>query len=178
MKMPDEKWELDELASYAVKMLAEYRQGPVRMALDVFRMGHALTLARAKLKKRMAWVEWQSQHKLPRPTVNQAIRLCKFFDTEDDLNGMTIMEAKRAAGILKDKPKPKPPVWVPADAPRVMLRLERSIHAVDTAMKAVKEDLETMDRESVAKLAESLAELAREAAKMAGRGSRVKVASH
>jgi hypothetical protein len=179
MQTPTAEWKLDELANYAIKMLNAYREGPVRMAIDVFRFGHALSLAKAKLKQRKEWVEWQSKHDLPRPTVNQAIRLYQHFGEESALEGKTIMVAKREAGIIKPQAVPKPPVYVAADSPKPVLRLERTIHAVDDALQGVKEELETLDRDDLVKLARELEKLARDAARLAkpSKSGKVAVAS-
>ncbi len=177
MQSPDVSASLDEFAQYAVKMVEQIRQTPIRMAVDVFRLGQAMVLAKGKVGGRGKWVAWQAANNLPRPTINHAIRLYKHFGNEAALDGKTIMVAKREAGILKPKAVPKPPVYVPADSPKPVLRLERTIHSVEEALQGVKDELETLDRNTRAKLARELEKLASDAAKMAKamKGSKVAV---
>lgn len=167
MQTPDADASLEELAEYAVKTLEAIREAPVRMAVDVFRLGRAMIFAKAKIKGRGHWVKWQAANNLPRPTVNQAIRLYRHFGEESALDGKTIMFAKREAGILKPKAARKPPVYVAANSPKPVLRLERTIHALDDALQGVKDELETLDRNALAKLARELERLSVDAARLA-----------
>src|SRR4051812_48971675 len=65
---PSSDWEPDRLAKYAAdrfrRAKADLRDVARRVALDVFRAGHALVLLKAKAKG--TWVELQERHRLPR----------------------------------------------------------------------------------------------------------------
>ena len=46
-----------------------------KSSLDLFRAGHALSIARDKLKEEKKWCEWQEKNDLPRSSVLEAIKL-------------------------------------------------------------------------------------------------------
>lgn len=158
---PSPDWTFEDLQRYAVRQVRRYELADVRKARDVFRAGHALALVRDRLKTGREWVAWQKRRKLKRSTVHQAIRVYEHFQTEEAIKGQTIMEAKRAAGIIKPKPEPAPEA---AGLPEPIRRLDKAVRDINAALAECKEGVAdgTLDREAVAKLVEELAEVVRE----------------
>jgi DNA adenine methylase len=80
--VPDETWDLERLALYAVTGIAEagrLRTEAFQMArkstVQIYRAGRALTIAQEKLKGERRWVRWLKDHNIPRTSAWEALEL-------------------------------------------------------------------------------------------------------
>lgn len=164
--VPSPEWSLDQLADYARKQVSQIRQAPQRVARDVFRMGSALVIVREKLKAEKEYGAWLKANKVPRTTAYHATKLFEHYGTEDKLKGKKIAEAKRECGLMKPKAEAKPlPEWL-GKVPKPVARLVAGIES----FRGVLNDLDGMDKGTIAKLAEELSELSRLVSGMGGDG--------
>jgi hypothetical protein len=104
---PDESWDLDRLGSYASASLAEAdrltAQAAVltrRSSIQVRRAGHALSLARQKLKLRKEWCGWLQGQGIARTTAWESIGLFENTESEDEVAELSPTEAKQRYGVI------------------------------------------------------------------------------
>jgi hypothetical protein len=108
--IPDASWDLDQLGIYAETGLLEanrlkkesLRIGR-RSTVQIFRAGHALSIARRKVKaeKWGEWGRWLATHNLKRTTAWEAIQLYERAGSEDAIANLTPGEAKRQYDIYR-----------------------------------------------------------------------------
>ncbi len=94
----------DELAVYALKRFDAAIGFGRKSTVELYHAGHAFRLIRDRKAKQ--WVVWQNKNNLPRPTVNQAIRL---YERAKERGGVKVIEklgrheAKLLLGIVRPK---------------------------------------------------------------------------
>jgi hypothetical protein len=108
--LPDDSWDLDQLALYASTGLAEADrldqesiQVGRRSTVQIYRSGRALSIARRRLKAegRGRWGRWQEEHGFKRTTAWEAAELYERAGSEDEVAQMTPKDAKSRYGITK-----------------------------------------------------------------------------
>ena len=86
---PSEKWSLARLGQFCV----ERHQ---RMAVDVWLVGMAMTLAKDRCKKEgESFTDWKKEHGFSNATASRYMRLYEFHDTEDKV------ERLKSIGVLQ-----------------------------------------------------------------------------
>ncbi|HEX4144544.1 MAG TPA: hypothetical protein VHY91_13640 [Pirellulales bacterium] len=112
--IPDTSWALSQLLTYAKERIASSKSADKesilqakKSAVELFRAGAALSLARAKCNElgKGEWSRWKREHDFADTTVNDAIRLYTNAKTEDALKGLGITEAKEKFVYPKDGTK-------------------------------------------------------------------------
>jgi hypothetical protein len=100
-KRPDENWSLDRLGKFC-------SMSHKKMAVDAWRFGHALNLARAKHKSHGDWQKWKKQY-VPELTHSSEHRYRTLAAelTEDSLVGVGLTEAYRLLDLTSTKNKDK-----------------------------------------------------------------------
>jgi hypothetical protein len=105
---PDETWDLERLGSYAATSLNEADrlqresiQLGRRSTVQIFRSGHALAIARQKVKSERwgEWGRWLAEHNIKRTTAWEAIQLYERAGYEEAIANLTPSQAKRRYGI-------------------------------------------------------------------------------
>jgi hypothetical protein len=111
-QMPNESWDLDRLGLYASSGLreanrleSEASQLSRRSTVQVFRAGHALFLARERLKAERRWCEWLSENNIPRTNAWEAIELYEQGGSEEAVANLTLTEAKQKNRGHKRRPR-------------------------------------------------------------------------
>jgi len=106
--IPDDSWDLDQLAHYATVGLAESgRLGTEalqlarRSTVQTFWAGCALLVAHEKLKAERRWVRWLKEHNIPRTSAWEAEELFKRCGSEEAIAGLTLTQAKNKYRITK-----------------------------------------------------------------------------
>ena len=111
-EVPDETWQAEALGEYA-KVKQEYILSlDKRMAIHVWRLGKALSLAKEKVEKgewkgSTNWCDFLKRYKVSIASDWRARELHARCPEEKKAKGMGITEAYRKFGLLKDEP-PKP----------------------------------------------------------------------
>ena len=77
-------------------------------AVELFRAGRALSIAKGKLKVTKGWEQWLKDNKLPKTTAFEAVKLFTRAKTETAVASMSITTAKIRYGVAKTK-APRPP---------------------------------------------------------------------
>ena len=102
---PDETWDLERLGNYAATGLSEARrlqkesiQLGCRSTVQIFRSGHALSIARRKVPWG-DWGRWLKEHDLKRTTAWEAIELYQRAGSEEAIANLTPSQAKKRYGI-------------------------------------------------------------------------------
>jgi len=107
---PDETWDLERLATYAETGLSEASrlqkesiQLGCRSTVQIFRSGHALAIARQKVKSERwgEWGRWLAEHNIKRTTAWEAITLYDRAGSEEAIANLTPSQAKKRYGIGK-----------------------------------------------------------------------------
>jgi hypothetical protein len=105
---PDETWEIERLADYAIKGLEQAKVFEVeanlvarKSTVQLFRAGHALHILQEKLKGDSQWCSWLKEHRIPRTNAWEAIQLFIRAKTESAVTDLTPGEAKQKYGISK-----------------------------------------------------------------------------
>jgi hypothetical protein len=110
--VPDESWDLDQLAVYASTGLGEadrlHRESiqfDRRSTVQVFRSGRALWFARKKVKSEKwgEWGRWLQEHNFKRTSAWEAATLYERAGSEDAVANLTPSEAKIRFGIVKPR---------------------------------------------------------------------------
>lgn len=109
---PNDGWTLERLGAFAANQFTTSGDVEANVGLLVrrstvafFRAGHALSLARAKLKETGRWVMWQEAHGLARTTVFEAITLYTNAKTEDAVADLRLSQARKLFGVSTAKPR-------------------------------------------------------------------------
>ena len=94
--LPDENWTLERLGKFC-------SQSQKKMAVDAWRFGHALNLARDK-QSHGDWQKWKKQY-VPYLSNGSEYRLRKLAEmfTEEELDGVGLTEAYRLLGLAAPK---------------------------------------------------------------------------
>ena len=108
--LPDESWDLERLGSYAetgVNKFYRFKRESIqlgrRSTVQIFRSGHALWLARLKVKWGQ-WNQWLKEHKIKKTTAWEAIQFYERAGSEEAIRNLTWAQAKRRYGITKPPP--------------------------------------------------------------------------
>lgn len=108
--VPDDSWDLDRLGFYsgtrlneAKRLHGEMIQLGRRSTVQIFRAGHALSIARQKVKWGQ-WDRWLKEHNIKRTTAWEAIQLYERAGSEEAIRNLTWAQAKRRYGITKSPP--------------------------------------------------------------------------
>ena len=103
--VPDESWDLERLGNYAATGLSEASrlqkesiQLGRRSTVQIFRSGHALSIARRKVPWG-DWGRWLKEHDLKRTTAWEAIELYQRAGSEEAIANLTPSQAKKRYGI-------------------------------------------------------------------------------
>jgi hypothetical protein len=108
--VPDDTWDLELLGTYAETGLSEatrFQKESIqlgrRSTVQVFRSGHALSIAQRKVKaeKWGVWGRWLGSHNIKRTTAWEAIKLYQRAGSEEAIAHLMPWEAKRRYGIGK-----------------------------------------------------------------------------
>lgn len=99
---PSNDWTLDQIAAYARagfdfsgKAEAQAKWTQRTSVVAYYRAGHALSIAKGRLKDSGAWCKWQEQHRLSRSTVLTAISIYEGAKDEVTAAMYTLNEAKK-----------------------------------------------------------------------------------
>ena len=103
---PDQSWSLDKLKTCILENRDAIRSFRRKMAIHTHRLGCALSVAYQKLP-RGKWAKFLKHVRISVATDNRARKIAKFFADEAELNGMTVTQAYRKAGIPLGKPEPE-----------------------------------------------------------------------
>jgi hypothetical protein len=105
--IPDESWDLDRLGDYARTGLSDadrFKRESIqlgrRSTVQIFRAGHALSIARRKVPWG-EWGPWLATRNIKRTTAWEAIELYQRAGSEEAIANLTPVEAKRRYGIGK-----------------------------------------------------------------------------
>lgn len=108
----DESWELEDLAHYAVATLAQSQdlraqaqQLTRKSTVFLYRAGHALSLAKKRMKSSKQWCDWQRQYSIPRSSAWYAVALYEKAGSEQEVEGLSRQAALAKFGIEKPKKK-------------------------------------------------------------------------
>jgi hypothetical protein len=101
--LPDPTWDLERLASYAKDRFAIAEFFGRKTAMQLWRAGRALLIVKDKLKAERKWTVWAEEHGLPMTSVYDAIKIAERFEQEDDIVGLTTIEARTIAGTIKPR---------------------------------------------------------------------------
>ena len=103
--VPDHSWDLERLGNYAATGLSEASrlqkesiQLGRRSTVQIFRSGHALSIARRKVPWG-DWGRWLKEHDLKRTTAWEAIELYQRAGSEEAIANLTPSQAKKRYGI-------------------------------------------------------------------------------
>ena len=105
---PSTDWSDDELGNYAQQQDEQYKSSKKRMAIHRYREGLALSLAHGRIfgtKGRGAWGVFLQSHGISHSSDGRARELYAKVKSEDDLDGLRIMEAYKQFGIEKTHEK-------------------------------------------------------------------------
>lgn len=149
----DESWNLDRLAQYVLaglekiaRLETQVKRLGRRTAVEVHRIGHALSLAQEQTKPRGQWTRWLAKHGIPRMTAWEAIKLYQSA-TEAEVAKLTITEAKMKFGIY--------PEFMPEDEDTLAANgrqpggadAEKQLSLVYRRLKAAMETVSSLDWE-------------------------------
>jgi hypothetical protein len=105
---PDESWSLNRIAQYVLlgiekiaRLDAKAKQLNRREAVEVHRIGYALSIARKTTTPLGQWGKWLTKHRIPRTTAWEAIKLYESA-SEEEMAKLTITEAKMKFGIYPE----------------------------------------------------------------------------
>jgi len=103
--VPNESWDLERLGNYAATGLSEASrlqkesiQLGRRSTVQIFRSGHALSIARRKVPWG-DWGRWLKEHDLKRTTAWEAVELYQRAGSEEAIANLTPSQAKKRYGI-------------------------------------------------------------------------------
>jgi hypothetical protein len=105
--LPDPSWDLDQLAAYTRDRFTIADLWGRKSAVQIWRAGKAVLIVQERLKQERKWTAWAQEHDLPLTSVYEAIKIAEKFDSEADITGFTVIEAKMIAGTFKPKVRPK-----------------------------------------------------------------------
>ena len=118
LEIPDETWQAEALGEYAQAEEKHLRFHNKQMAVHIHRLGHALTIAKAKVEKgewvgSTNWCDFLKRYKVPVTSDWRARGLYSRCPDEKKVAGMGITKAYRKFGLLAP-PKGEESPEVPA----------------------------------------------------------------
>ena len=152
---PSDDWTLDQIAAYARAGFDFSAQAETQAkwilrtsVVAYFRAGHALSIAKARLKESGAWVKWQDEHRLSRSTVLTAISIYEGAKDESTAAMFTLSEAKKK--WQRNRPRTQMPLKPQPVKPTNQLSVLSILDAaISQLMTVAKMDVSSEDSDAV-----------------------------
>ena len=146
---PDESWILNRIAQYVLlgiekiaRLDAKAKQLNRREAVEVHRIGHALSIARKTTISLGQWGKWLTKHHIPRTTAWEAIKLYESA-SEEEMAKLTITEAKMKFGIYPEfQPSETAEATVAKEVPQ---EPDHQLALMHRRLKSVTETINSID---------------------------------
>jgi hypothetical protein len=101
-QLPKKGWSAEQLVEYSASACQRADVMARSTAIEAWRAGQALLLARNKAKHG-EWLALLKAHGIPKSTANELVRLAERVRSQRQLENLTVAEAMKISGIRKDK---------------------------------------------------------------------------